>query len=307
MVNVETAGSGEFRAAKGKVEKTKSYEAGAQSFGQQCPPELIENIGGYAAPPTPRRRPVHALKSVMKLIANKEDTRQVFEVVLALTGGSTKKVFSRMVATPYGRRMVEEPIKFEEVLSRRDWLASLPQGSLGRAHLAFMEGENLTPDGILDASGEAGIDYECETQFEEFRRVLLHTQVCHDLWHVLTGYGRDGLGEICLLAFTERQTFNPGIRLIMRVGALSMKLEQPNVPILKAIREGRRMGENAEWLVSQDMEKLLPRPLDEVRRALNIAPPKIYQSVPDAIKYSLLKPRVDKTQSEREGGAPVLH
>ena len=36
----------------------------------------------------------------------------------------------------------------------------------------------------------------------------------HDLWHVSTGYGRDPLGELCLLAVTWRQLGNPGILLM---------------------------------------------------------------------------------------------
>ncbi len=275
--------------------------AAMKGYGDYFPPDQIEYIGGYPTPPDAPKRPFHAFASVLKLLANKEDTRQVFEVIMALAGGSVKQVFARMMETPYGRRVVEEPVKLEQVLGRREWLASLPVESLGRAFLRFMEGENLTPEGILNASGEAGIDYKCQTQFEELRRALLHLQVSHDLWHVLTGYGRDSLGEICLLAFTERQTLNPGIRLIVRIGLLSMKMEQPRTPILKAIREARAISENTNWLLAQDMEELMKRPLHEVRRDLNIASPEIYLSVPDALKQSLLKPRLDKTQSEREG------
>ena len=40
----------------------------------------------------------------------------------------------------------------------------------------------------------------------------------HDLWHVVTGYGRDELGELCLLGFTYAQTKNRGVGLIVLVG-----------------------------------------------------------------------------------------
>ena len=33
----------------------------------------------------------------------------------------------------------------------------------------------------------------------------------HDLYHVVTGYGRDGLGEICVLTFGNAQFHNHGI------------------------------------------------------------------------------------------------
>ena len=47
-----------------------------------------------------------------------------------------------------------------------------------------------------------------------FRRV----RDLHDLWHVLTGYGRDPLGEVCLLAFTYAQTRLTGLGAIAFLG-----------------------------------------------------------------------------------------
>ena len=40
----------------------------------------------------------------------------------------------------------------------------------------------------------------------------------HDLWHVTTGYGRDALGELSLLAFTYAQEKNRGIGAIVLYG-----------------------------------------------------------------------------------------
>ena len=40
-------------------------------------------IAGYRVPPAPPIRPLHAVRSVMRLVRNKEDTRQVFEAVSA--------------------------------------------------------------------------------------------------------------------------------------------------------------------------------------------------------------------------------
>lgn len=40
----------------------------------------------------------------------------------------------------------------------------------------------------------------------------------HDLWHVLTGYSGDVLGETALLGFIFAQTGNPGVALIIALG-----------------------------------------------------------------------------------------
>lgn len=267
---------------------------------EEVAPEDIEWINGFGTPPSPPIRPFHALASVLKLVLNKEDTRQVFETIQALSGRSGKQLFQRFTATPYGRRVVSEPVRLEEILADREALRALPEGSVGRAYLDFMEGEDLTPDGLIDAAEEAGIDFRGETQFEEFRRLFLHLDVSHDLWHVLTGYGRDALGELCNLAYTRTQTRNPGFRLIIFIGLIAQKLEQPSQPLIKAVAEGARIGRNAKWILEQDVEELLKLPLDEARRRLNMARPEIYHSVPDEIKWSLLKPKVSRTQAERE-------
>ena len=279
---------------------------GCQTIKDEVPPEDIEWLNGFATPPTPAVQPFHALLSVWRLIRNKEDTRQVFEIVQALAGRNGKQLFQRFTSTPYGRRIVTEPVKLEEVLSDRDALRALPDGSLGRAYLDFMEGENLTADGLLDAADEAGIDFRGETQFEEYRRLFLHLDVSHDLWHVLTGYGRDALGELCNLAYTYEQTRNPGFRLIIFIGLIAQKLEQPAQPIWKAINEAGRMGKRAGWVLEHDVEELLKLPLDEARRVLNITDPAAYKLVPDEIKQGLLKPKIAQTQSEREKDKAAL-
>ena len=116
-----------------------------------------DRIDGIPVPPSLPVRPLHALISVGRLVRNKEDTRQVFEIIKALAGGAGRRLFARFLATPYGRRVVTEPVRIEKFLGDRELLRALPEGSLGRAYLAFMEGENLTPEGLLAAAGEAGL------------------------------------------------------------------------------------------------------------------------------------------------------
>ena len=64
----------------------------------------------------------------------------------------------------------------------------------------------------LQYSGDPVADY-----------VQQRTEETHDLWHVLTGYGRDTFGEACLLAFSYAQTGNRGIGLIALGGILAVR------------------------------------------------------------------------------------
>ena len=269
-------------------------------FAKHYPADQIEMINGFPAPPTPKIRPLAALVGVTKLIGNKEDTRQVFDIVYALAGRSYKRVFEQFSGTPHGRRVVTGETSTVERLCDKEWLRSLPEGSVGRAYLKFMESENLTPDGITSAAEEAGVDYNCETQFEEYRRGMLHFEVVHDVWHVLTGYGRDTLGELSVLGVTYAQNGNNGLRLIIEVGSLAAKLEQPRYAIRRAVREGIERGRQAKSLILEDIETLMPEQLTDARARLNLTSPTAYNSIPQEIRDGLLKPRVKGTQAERE-------
>ena len=58
-------------------------------------PENLVYVQGFATPPNPKFRPVHAFVSAVKLILNKDDTRQVFEIITALSQGSGRRLFER--------------------------------------------------------------------------------------------------------------------------------------------------------------------------------------------------------------------
>jgi ubiquinone biosynthesis protein COQ4 len=97
------------------------------------------------------------------------------------------------------------------------------------------------------------------------------TNVMHDLWHVLTGYGTDPAGEAALLAFTCGQIPNRGlVLLVMAAAALGVwdgNLGWPRY-LFRAWRRGRR----ATLMTAARYEELLSRPLEEVRLRLGIQP-----------------------------------
>ncbi len=259
-------------------------------------------IQGFATPLSPPFRPFHALASAIRLILNKDDTRQVFEVVSALLRNSSKRLFERFVATPYGRRVVTEPVKLEDILGDFPRLRGLPEGTFGRAYVDFMDEAGFTPQGLIDAAEEAGFGLRDHLELAAFQRAFTHLEVSHDLWHVITGYGRDPLGELCNLVFTRRQTGNPGLRLIVFMGLAAIKLERWSMPALKAARQAARMGDGVDFLLQHDVEALLKRPLAEVRAELGFIAPTIYNAIPQAEKVAVLRPKIKATQTEREQG-----
>ena len=147
--------------------------------------------------------------AIKKLIADKEDTKQVFVILEALAGNSGLRAFKRFQKTSKAQDILTAEKPLVDYLLDRDWLASLPKGSLGERYYNFTKVEQITADGLTDASIE-GRDEEREMSAEQIK---YHERMrdAHDLWHVTTGYGRDPLGELCLLAVTWRQLGNLGI------------------------------------------------------------------------------------------------
>ena len=96
----------------------------------------------------------------------------------------------------------------------------------------------------------------------------------HDLWHVVTGYGRDLLGEASLLSFTFAQTRNPGIGFIVAVAWLRAKGDAGFARDL--MRNAYRRGRGAKWLPGEDWETLLGLPLETVRHRLALGEPPAY-------------------------------
>ena len=217
-----------------------------------------------------RLRPLQAFRAVRRLMADPQDTSQVFTIFRALRGKSTLKVFERFAASPIGAQVIREKRRLLDTLSDRAGLAALPAGSFGRAYFDFMEAENLSAEGLVQASQSWEND-PVPAEVELFRQRM---RDAHDLTHVLTGYGRDGLGEACLLSFMYAHNRNRGALLI-----LFMSLKRMPRVARRAVAEAWRNGKAARWFQDLDYEALLPRPLADIRRELNIADPAAYRAV----------------------------
>lgn len=218
-------------------------------------------------------QPLVAARALRTLINDPERTEQVFVVIRAMSGNSLQKAYARFRTTATGQAILEENRQLLETLQNREALAALPVGSLGRAYLHFVQSENISADGLVAAS-----DYEGEIEDPGFDLYVNRMRDMHDLWHVVTGYGRDTFGEGCLLAFTYAQTKNRGVGIIALVGMIKLS-QEIGAGVRGAMWQGYRAGKRASWLPEQDWEALLAEPLDVVRQQLNIPPPERYQTI----------------------------
>ncbi len=233
-----------------------------------------------------RYRPLIARRAFRAMAQNPDDTAQAIRAIAAFSGNSGKRLFKRFRHTARGQQILREKPDLFALMSDVDRLKAMPPGSLGRAIGDWFSLEEISAQGLVDASTAAfstgefkGRETSGDEQFFSRRVGNLH-----DIFHVLAGYGRDLRGEIGVLTFSVPQTRNTGVaymvlRSLRRVGWRSKQG--------RFIREAFSRGRRAEWLVDQPWESLLEQPIDEVRAKLGVGNPPVYEQV-------------------RSAGAPVL-
>ncbi|MFT3764133.1 MAG: Coq4 family protein [Minicystis sp.] len=227
-----------------------------------------------AALPRPSFDLPRAARSLRALLRNPDDLPQVFALIESLSSaGHFHRLRSGFQETEAGRRLLRTKPDIVTILADRERIRAMPEGSLGRAYLAFVESENISAQGIRDASEAAG---RRDPGDEEIAFIRARMRDTHDLWHAATGYRGDVLGEVGLLAFIVAQQWNTAIALIV-LAALVKGIGRSE--IVTIVRDGYRRGRRAAWLPSQDWESLLGEPLDVVRARLGLGAPPVYTPV----------------------------
>jgi ubiquinone biosynthesis protein COQ4 len=225
--------------------------------------------------------PRRALRAARALATDPDDLPKVFTIIEALSGNTLHRTARRMREGAAGRRMLATRPDVVARLADREALARLPEGTLGRAYLSFVERESISPEGIM-AAGEKGMTKEVPMP-APLDWVHGRMRDTHDLWHAAVGYSGDVLGETALLAFTFAQTWNPAIALIIAIG-LTKTMHSPlgGAAARQTILEGFRRGRKAAWLPGQEWEEMLALPIAEVRRRLSLGAPPVYTEIRSA-------------------------
>ncbi len=221
-------------------------------------------------------RPLVAARALRNVFADPDETKHVFEVIDALQGPTLGRVRARLRKSAQGRRLLETKPDLLPLLNDREGLRALPDGSLGRAYLAFVESEKITAQGLVEASDLQRHDHR-HAELVWIKDWLRDT---HDLWHAVLGYKGDLVGEAALLAFSHYETGNLGVGAIAALAWLKLGREtDPSIGAREVVRNGRRIAKRAAWFLEIPWHEWLARPLDEVRRELGVAGPVEYQPV----------------------------
>ncbi|WP_107667422.1 Coq4 family protein [Cyanothece sp. BG0011] len=141
-------------------------------------------------------------------------------------------------------------------------LNKLPKNSLGYCYSNHLKERGLTP-----------LNLEQIPITNDYEFILVHIRDTHDIWHVVTGFDTDIIGEIQLEAFYVKQLrFSRFWLSLLAKNLLKTTLYniENSEKYLNAITEGWIMGSNASPLFGIQWNQLWHLPLEDIRTSLNI-------------------------------------
>ncbi|KAJ6789483.1 hypothetical protein PWT90_00284 [Aphanocladium album] len=168
-----------------------------------------------------------------------------------------------MLADPTGRRILRDRPRISSKTLSMTHLRTLPEGSVGRAYVDWLDREGVTPD--TRSAVRYIDDEECAYVMQRYRE-------CHDFFHAVTGLPIVKEGEVALKAFEFANTLLPMTGLSMLAVTTMKKQERGrfwNIYLPWAIRNGVRSKEviNVYW------EEQLERSVEDLRAELGIEQP----------------------------------
>lgn len=214
-----------------------------------------------------------AFGAIRKLLANGDDTQQVFIIMRALNAGNAERNYARFIATEQGGRMAYDRVELARVFSQPGYARQFAPGTVGAAYNHFLESTGYSADGLAEVS-KVNREEDMLHPYAWFGRRVRDT---HDIWHVLNGYKADeSLGEAALVAFSYAQVGGLGWAFIAAAASLKSLKVTGNRLFAKAVWEGYRRGRKAEWMIGEDYEKLMREPIDAARARLGLSEPVAY-------------------------------
>ena len=221
-------------------------------------------------------KPLKAWRHFRKLVANKEDTEHVFHITESLKGSRTNRQAWAFIASSQGQRFLAAETDIPGMLDDHARWADCGPDTVAAHYIAFMKREGLSAAGLV-AESEKFLPPEKQL-FDLTQWYFLRLRDTHDLFHILTGYGRDALGEASLLGFTYEQNYNRGIWFIAYAAAHQIRKQTgTRAPIYGSIAEGRRLGRAAGKLAHMDVEAVMRMDIGDARAMLGVGQPEVYR------------------------------
>jgi len=198
-------------------------------------------------------------RSLYRLSRNSEDTTQALLLGIALNSQRFAEVLGRFAIDPVGAELLEARPSIDSHHVDFDALRALPDGTLGREYMRFLEEGELDADFFQAPPGLPPL----------LAYLAKRIRQSHDLWHVVTGFSSDVPDEIGLQAFTYAQMRVPSAMLLTVFGLLRWGPIRPST--VAKVWRGARLGRDSTYLPTVRWEDHWERPLDELREELGLA------------------------------------
>lgn len=216
-----------------------------------------------------------ALREFQKAPAQDKPMRSIYKAERLFNESVFDRKFKEFCNAEIANKVFSQPRELIDVQCDREYLASLPAGSLGREFLEFMD-ENLDfYAGYLYEGYKK--EWEDYLDTEEKKRFSSRMFACHDFTHLVIGWNRMILGEAHAAAFhsVREQNDSNSFKALIKVGYLKVfkttKSIKTALMFKKSIDEAREVGKKIPWLPTVDWESMMAWPLEDVRRELNIS------------------------------------
>lgn len=206
---------------------------------------------------------LETLKGLTKMLRNPGATESVFDIEDGLRDIEATRLFLE-----YVRRDPSMIVLIEERYLRHDLhdiegLLKLPEGTLGYCFAHHIVDHGFDPEYFRKLEVKDDIDY-----------IMMRMRQTHDIWHVITGFATDPIGELGLKAVELAQTRRPMSAVIACGGVVRFLMQEPEDlgKVLAGVAEGYQIGVNSKLLLAQKWEEHWERPLAEWRAMLNLTP-----------------------------------
>ena len=207
-----------------------------------------------------RLQSLKLLASLAAFLKNPDSLDSVLAVGASLKDSPLAKQMTRhLLKNPDFAQLVNDSWRPQPIdLST---LQTLPVGTLGRSYADQLISQGITPDTLIDPS-----------PINDERDYIVHRlKETHDITHVLTGFGIDGVSELGLQGFNLAQNRSPLAVMLIFGGMLTaLQNDEPLAPMLRALAKGFQMELDAELVISRKLEEGWDRPLNAWRSELRL-------------------------------------
>lgn len=205
-----------------------------------------------------------------KMYQNPSDTRRILALAKALNGPALKRSYTKLLTSKEGGSIA---FNMPEFVDLHEKLPNCPSGSVGRA---LFDGQQYSLAYLIRASRIGKTKDAWINTKHPYIWMARRYRDSHDIFHILTGYKMDLLGEICLGAFTYAQTGAYQWGAIFFMGICKFAFSPMKIA---AIFEAYIRGKTCDWLLAEDYEKMIYENLNDCIKRLNIAKANIYDQI----------------------------